>query len=442
MTNWTKSNRSKTASKNSGWTPPALEIQEICDYICNFLHESPTELRACSLVSPLFTSSAQRHLFHVMDLTSGQWWHRSQAARATRLCRILDHSPHLIHFIRRLMINFEEAVLVQLAQAHLTHVETIVLGADLERCPSNSALSLVAPLIAAPSVRRLRLLSIVFRDLDSLCSLFHQRTSFFDQISLDNVDIINRTPAKPIAEGSGTLQKIMVNAFEIQQSRDPSWLMHPLCPFDLSTTTDISICLRIDAREVTSQLALAELLKLRRLDIFSGFGGAAPAATLLTAVSVGSTAQLPLEHLTIQITFLGTLDDESFLRLDAAIATLRAPQLSNVHILVSKTGIPWQGVSSARFVVMVQGLRALFPYLNARGCLALSCIDVAWFLSATSITEQLWPTFAGNVRLCFWTLLNWIFQQLETASAITKPIWPIWQARHAPRITSDSIPML
>ncbi|KAJ6493294.1 hypothetical protein C8R45DRAFT_1136385 [Mycena sanguinolenta] len=133
--------------------------------------------------------------------------------------------------------------------------------------------------------------------------------------------------------------------------------------------------LRIDAREATSEFALAELLKLRRLDVFSGFGGAAPAATLLAAVSVGSTAQLPLEHLTIRIAFLGTLDDESFLRLDAALARLRAPQLSNVHILVSKTGIPWQGVSSARFVVMVQGLRALFPHLNVRGCLVLSCID-------------------------------------------------------------------
>ncbi|KAF7352111.1 hypothetical protein MVEN_01174100 [Mycena venus] len=133
--------------------------------------------------------------------------------------------------------------------------------------------------------------------------------------------------------------------------------------------------LRIDAREATSEFALAEFLALRRLDVFSGFGGVAPAANLLASVSVGSMAQLPLEHLTVRIAFLGTLDDESFLRLDAAIARLRAPQLRNVHLLVSKTGIPWRGVSNAHFVVLVQGLRALFPHSNERGCLALSCID-------------------------------------------------------------------
>ncbi|KAJ7084920.1 hypothetical protein C8R44DRAFT_894030 [Mycena epipterygia] len=357
-------------------TPPALEVQEICDYICDFLHESPTALRASSLVSPVFTSSAQHHLFHVMDLTSGGWY-TSQATRATRMCRILHNSPHLIRFIRRLSINFDQDGLVQLAQVHLTHVETIVLGTSLTTCPPNSALSLVAPLIAAPSVRSIRLLSIVFQDLGGLCTLFHQRTSFFDQISLDNVDVIDRTPARPIAEERGTLQKIMVKGFEIQQSRDPRiWCATSRGIIAMMYSARSSLhSLRIDAREAKSEFALAEFLELRRLDVFSGFGGAAPAANLLASVSVGSTAQLALEHLTIRITFLGTLDDESFLRLDAAISRLRAPQLRTVHLLVSKTGIPWRGVSSARFVAMVQGLQALFSHSNARGWLALSCID-------------------------------------------------------------------
>jgi hypothetical protein len=65
------------------------------------------------------------------------------------------------------------------------------------------------------------------------------------------------------------------------------------------------------------------------------------------------------------------------LRLDAAIASLRAPQLRSVHLLVSKTGISWRAVSSAKFVVMVQGLQALFPHSNACGFLALSYIDGA-----------------------------------------------------------------
>ncbi|KAJ6574309.1 hypothetical protein B0H19DRAFT_1124166 [Mycena capillaripes] len=70
MKNLMKPNTSKAVSKNSGSAPPALEIQEICDYICDFLHESPADLRACSLVSPLFTSSAQHHLFHVIGVAA------------------------------------------------------------------------------------------------------------------------------------------------------------------------------------------------------------------------------------------------------------------------------------------------------------------------------------------------------------------------------------
>jgi hypothetical protein len=122
--NWMKLNQPKVTSKNSESVPAALKVQEIRNYICDFLCESPTDLCICSLVSPMFTSSPQHHLFHTVDLTNGWCW----AACATCLCRILDHSPHLICFIHRLIINFKEDALGQLAQAHLIHVETIVLA--------------------------------------------------------------------------------------------------------------------------------------------------------------------------------------------------------------------------------------------------------------------------------------------------------------------------
>ncbi|KAF7352098.1 hypothetical protein MVEN_01172600 [Mycena venus] len=373
---------------------PALEVQEICDYICDFLHESPADLRACSLTWPLFTSSAQYHLFHTIDLattTPGQTL--DPTTRTIRLCAILAESPYLIRFIRHLNVSLKQDVLAPLAQVHLTHVEAIVLVGD-DGYLSNPPISLAARLIEIFSVRRLRLVSMTFQKIDGLCTLFrHQRTTPFHQIVLDNVHVFDLASTGPIAEGVGSPQHVGMKVFEIfeDRMRDPSWLVHPLCPFDFSALSKSSIwcgtppgiitlmrsarsslhTLRIDAREVTKEFRIADFDALRRLDIFCGLGGATPALNLLA--STGS-AHLPLEYLTTRIAVLSTLDNESIRRLDATIAGLNAPHLRGVHFLVSKAGVSWSGLSTAEFVGMMEGMPTLFPQLTARGCLSLSYI--------------------------------------------------------------------
>jgi hypothetical protein len=109
-------------------TPLALQVQEICDYVCDFLHDSRTDLYACSLISHIFISSAQHHIFCEIDLTGpeGETLGRARLG-SRRLCTVLMESPHLIRFIRRLRIAFERDVLTHLARVQFTHVEASLL---------------------------------------------------------------------------------------------------------------------------------------------------------------------------------------------------------------------------------------------------------------------------------------------------------------------------
>ncbi|KAF7341121.1 hypothetical protein MVEN_01846500 [Mycena venus] len=387
-------------------TPPALQVHDICDYICDFL-QSQTDLRACSLISPVFTSAAQYHLFREINLTPVEWQSfkpdgitrtvtsESDVAKLSRrLGALLAKSPHLIRFIRRLRISFEHDVLVHLSRVPFTHVGTILLRAPMSDRPQHSASSLAAPLIALPSVRRLKLSSIVFEDMNSLRRLFHLCTSSFDRVLLDDVDLSNSLGASSArcTEGSGDGQHVMLKAVEISgysPSREPpGWLVHPLCPFNFSKLADLGIwsrtspdiidlmrsarlslhTLRIDALEATPDFKLTEFPALKKLDVFGGFGNATAAAGLLASVS---DTRLRLEKLNLRLVVMRTLDDESLLRLDTIVASgLHLPALRSVHVLVTR--VSYSGVDAAQFVKLMEGVRALFPRLDTRGYLRVS----------------------------------------------------------------------
>ncbi|KAJ7347513.1 hypothetical protein DFH08DRAFT_1080441 [Mycena albidolilacea] len=385
-------------------TPSALEAQEICDYICDFLHGSPTALTACSLVSTVFTSSAQRHLFDHIDLTDGTPDHPqlggpvmlragSNVVRASnRLRVVLEESPHLIRFIRCLKISFDEEVLAHFTQVPLTHVETIVLRAPSQHHPHpNTVSSLAAPLIALPSVRNLKLILITFEHMESLRILTRQRTSLFSQMSLHYVDVLQWPPMESIA---GALQQhIVVKELDMigHQYKDSAWLIHPLSPFNFSTLERFNIqslvmpsivalmrlpgstlhTLGIDAHEATTLFRLDDFIWLKDLDILGSINTVYRAAALLE--SAGS-AELRLEHIIVRVCIMGLLDQDSLSRADDAIADMNSPHLRGVEFQMSMTTGPRSGLSSERFVRMVKGVREMLPRLNARGYLRVSCV--------------------------------------------------------------------
>jgi hypothetical protein len=259
--------------------------------------------------------------------------------------------------------------------------------------------------------------------MESLRTLFHQRTAALElTLELDDANVFGWASMPPISQERRSLQQTMVQVLTINGQRigDPGWLIHPLSPFNFSTLRESHIwcrtspsiltlmcsagpslhTLRTDARtsahqsissslterpttgEATPDFTLKDLLGLKILDLFAGFGNARPAAGLLA--SAGS-AELRLEELRVRVSVLGTLDNNSLRHLDDSIAELHAPHLRRVNILVSRITLSWSGIDSVQFSAMMQEVRALFPRLNARGCLRITYLTgmyIVW-LSAS-----------------------------------------------------------
>ncbi|KAJ6550127.1 hypothetical protein B0H19DRAFT_186435 [Mycena capillaripes] len=312
---------------------------------------------------------------------------RSDAANLSRrLRKILLESPHLIRFIRCLRVSFEPTVLVHLTELQLTHVDTIILCPSTAGRISAGASLLAAPMIALPSIRGVRLLSITFDDITSLCTLFHQRTSPLDSVSMDYIRVYDSpaTSALHVGEHSGTRRHLTVNSFEIDQGLSPEfldWVGHPYCPLDFAGIEELHVghqtsagiinvmraaqsslhTLRIEASNTTPGFRLSDLRALKRLDISATFGKAGAIVALLASADT----DMHLEQLSVRVYFFGTLDEESLCRLDDAIARLRAP-LRAVHVTVRLIG--------KEVALHMQDLRALFPRLDGRGYLEISPI--------------------------------------------------------------------
>ncbi|KAJ6514439.1 hypothetical protein C8R47DRAFT_1064188 [Mycena vitilis] len=357
--------------------PRALQIPEICDNICHFLVESgcPPDLCACALVSPTFTSSAQRRIFRGIILISALHPNVVRAARS--LCSVLLESPHLIRFIRDLVIEVNSNVVALLADVHLTHLETFGLMDLMGVTPSD--VSQGASFITLPSVRHVELDSIVC-DITSLCALFQQRTAAFTSVSLCYVRITDLPPLATVPSSKGV--RLSMKKLHIATDRDPGWLLHPLCPLDFSVLEHLQVQCPI-APGIIAVMSAARS-SLHTLGINCGVDQVAavslpdlpdfPALTTLRiagtpiflVAALSSLSNTPLlQYLTIGMRVSDTLDEDSFRRLDAVILAVDAP-LRSVNLVMHLS----QGVSD--LLPQMRQTRALMPRTNANGYLSLT----------------------------------------------------------------------
>ncbi|KAJ7903977.1 hypothetical protein B0H13DRAFT_1881990 [Mycena leptocephala] len=213
-----------------------LRIQEICDYITDFLHSSSTDLNSCALISRLFTAPAQYHLFSDIDATWYRFGDPSVAASASqRLCTVLL-SAHLVCLVRRLRLSLCPEIIVPLAQVRFTRLETLRLdgGPTMARV-SDKTLSLAAGIVGLPSIRCVQFVSVVLNDIESLGALFRQRSTL-DRLAMDNTIITSASPVQPRPFDAGQ-HRVVLNSVEITDAMGTahdSWVVHALCPFDFS----------------------------------------------------------------------------------------------------------------------------------------------------------------------------------------------------------------
>ncbi|KAJ7620696.1 hypothetical protein DFH06DRAFT_1233534 [Mycena polygramma] len=374
--------------------PRALRIQEICDHICDDLYWETCSLDSlvtASGISPGFTPSAQRYIFHTIRISPA--FPRVNVGRlCRRLSAVLQESPHLIRFIRDLRISLEPDVMVAFAGVHFTHLETVTLHPPTRFPPAlhpsydGSTLSLASNIIALPSLRQieLRLNNI---SLPDLCALFYKRTAALDCILLD----VNISPGSiaslPERDRFPTKKLEMWWEQRDPPTQDQSWLLHPCFPLDFSALEDLQMyckmsptvisiihmaksslrSLHIDDGDATTVVALGDLPALKNLCIIAR----ADDATSTVGILSSGVANAPmLESLVIRVLVTRTLDEESLRHLDAIFAGFHPP-LRAIEVDFRSTHM---GLAQRipEFELLMQGVRALFPLSVAKGYSTLS----------------------------------------------------------------------
>ncbi|KAJ7495412.1 hypothetical protein FB451DRAFT_1550837 [Mycena latifolia] len=206
--------------------------RELTDYITDFLHDSPSDLKACALVSRAFVEAAQFHIFK--ELTIG----RGNDGPWSRVQGTLNASPHLIRHIRRLELHPRRMSIETLASVcsfPFTHLKEISSFNFTLSLPSAIAFQ---QLLALPSLRSVGIMCRfeeppTFLHIWDRCSpnIKHLHLTSF-QTSREAFQVTAHHCSAPIR-----LESLRITA--VEGVRD--WVNHPLCPFDFSGITALSI---------------------------------------------------------------------------------------------------------------------------------------------------------------------------------------------------------
>ncbi|KAJ7110261.1 hypothetical protein C8R43DRAFT_1139410 [Mycena crocata] len=239
-------------------TVPALDVQELCDTISDFLGET-WDLKSCALVSPPFTRAAQRHLFHdillnrgcldIDDVSTLEWY--DEAAACRRLFGILEASPHLIPYVRRLRVALERDTLQALSTVTFSNLREVIFHRRAGGAAEENTIALAARLLSSPFIHRVGLMGTIFSGKHDLQRLFRDCPATMASLLLHHV--IVRDAEKPTALPQR--RKIETLHIKASYSDDISWLHDSASPFNISGLVDLTYRAKLtpDVRKLLEQ---------------------------------------------------------------------------------------------------------------------------------------------------------------------------------------------
>ncbi|KAJ7450180.1 hypothetical protein FB451DRAFT_1527895 [Mycena latifolia] len=366
-----------------------LRVQELCDQISSYLPESKWDLTSCALVSPTFTSSAQRHLFHdiifnrgCLDIDDPSLLDRyDEVGPCKRFCAVMKNSPHLLPLVRRLRVTLEPAALSPLCELMFPNLEVVVFHRRRSGAATEEKINLGAQLISAPTIRRIGMVSLIFSTMYDLNRLFQRCPPAMDSVSLQQCSISET--ASTLRDG----QSIPSRRFRIKTLRfrpnygaDGSCLLDPFSPFDFSKLATLdygSLVLppvqvifqqaRMSLRKLTVDCSYVESNTapafLAQFPVLTDLRITSPAESLDDAITLLAGLPTPnqLARLAIEIKNVRVLKADGMQRLAAACANADAGCSVVVHVRHVASGA--QGVDNGTLV------RSAFAELDVRGLL-------------------------------------------------------------------------
>ncbi|KAJ7131871.1 hypothetical protein C8R43DRAFT_1239675 [Mycena crocata] len=348
------------------------KIQELCDYIVDFL-ELPQDLRSTALVSPVFCHSAQPRLFYRITLDAGL---SSVPGSTGRLLNILANSPHLVPLIRRLRAPLEANVLIALSGLGLCRVQEIdFYDVDEDHIPLPFAGRLISTLASLQRV----VISGAGRTFADLHTLFLDCACSVEALSFTFVTLPGSGGDQALESHNG--ERALIKELKLLYAANlDRWFIHRSCPFDFSKLVDVNVYglsynsglfpILNSARRTIQRLRLPADVIARKLDIAEF-----PALTQLELIMSKLTAHV-VEPILARLTSGNTIH---LIRLDITHA-FAAPEVfreidKTLRNLVVKECMPALrrvDISLDTFGVDVDHWRAQFPKLAACDLLTVS----------------------------------------------------------------------
>ncbi|KAJ7860894.1 hypothetical protein B0H13DRAFT_2355347 [Mycena leptocephala] len=243
-----------------------LKIQELCDYIADFLHGSFTDLKSCALVSPSFTTAAQRHIFHDIIFEP-----KCLDIAHYRVVEILFYHTRLSAsgpFVRRLRASIQTDVLNQFRDMHLPNLAEFFLNKNMNDRVMLPAILAAAEIIALPSIRRVGLLEVIVDNDRDFGLLFEKATPQLQNLRLSDAGVEYCRPTMPTDAVPRNIARKSLTTLHVRGMMMP-WPSHrilcPSFPFEISALQDVD-CTGLDE---PSAAALLDHVRptLRRLAI-------------------------------------------------------------------------------------------------------------------------------------------------------------------------------
>ncbi|KAJ7096931.1 hypothetical protein C8R44DRAFT_989178 [Mycena epipterygia] len=368
-----------------------LQVQELCDQIADSLVESSSDLKACALISPTLTSSAQRRLFCDIVLNRGclgiedisLLQNLDEPAACTRFCAVLVASPHLVPLVRRLRVSLEEEVVKQLSAVKFPNLQVIVFHRRIGGAATEGTLSSAAEIIRLPSITRVGMLFPIFENMQDLGRLFEHCTPNLGSLFLHQITVNSKPDANSTAS-----QYAKIHHLRLSERTIPDWFLYPSCPFDLSLLSNVDYSAVIEIKSVIPMLdksrATITHLKLHAQDIEYAESATLqatsitryPSLTHLSVVVSAHTADVdasallaqlpPTNRIQVLALDIRGLRDASALRgLGSALAGTSLPALRRLAIVGRRIAAGAEGV---RAEAEVQ-LHGAFVKFEERGVL-------------------------------------------------------------------------
>ncbi|KAJ7675203.1 hypothetical protein B0H17DRAFT_1140404 [Mycena rosella] len=222
--------------------PNPLRIQELVHQCIDLLHDSPSDLQACALVSRSWASAAQANLFREVAFE-----YSSSMRRWSRLRDILRRSPHLIRHIHCLHLKALSGYLDSIeafpaiCQFPFTHLHYASIVFHHNNGPVSHSVGIaIQQIISLPTLQRV-CLRASFKPASSFLQIWEKASASIRHLELSYSGPYGMPEPVPVPSHP-PLTSIALDSLRITSLENiKDWLMHPLCPLDISHLKVLSI---------------------------------------------------------------------------------------------------------------------------------------------------------------------------------------------------------